>query len=171
MMIGMFGILTTLQRTKNFYDSYLPILLILSAAIIVQKKKPINSFGRIKNFQRAIIFLSLPAFIWTNSNFVKLDPQQNKISYTSLIQKCEITNYQLARGGFIIDGSLTKYFWASPNLIYSNYVWGWWAQDVDAEKLIARMKPPVIIVRNDGTLRRNTSDSIDGDFLCRNFER
>lgn len=170
-MIAIFGILTTLQRTKNFYDSYLPILLLLSAAIIVQKEKSIIATGKLKKFQLIIIVLSLPAFLWTNSNFVKSDPQQEKSTYTSLIQDCEITDNQLSRGGFIIDGSLTKYFWASPNFIYSNYVWGWWAQDVDADKLIKKLKPPVIIVRNDGTLGKETYDSIVGDFLCRNFDR
>jgi hypothetical protein len=166
--VGMFGILTTLQRTKNFYDSFLPIILLLSAAIIVRREQHLLSHKKIKKFLAVGIILTLPAFISTSLNFIAIDAQQQKATYKLLLQDCGITDDELSRGGFIIDGALTKYFWASPKFIYSSYVWGWWAQDVDAEKLIKRLNPPVVIIRNDGTLIKKTSDSVVNDFLCRN---
>ena len=168
--IGMFGILNTLQRTKNFYDSYLPIILLLSAAIIVRRERPLISTKKLKKSLVAGVILSLPAFISTSLNFIEIDDHKQLLTYKSIIQECEITDYELSQGGFIIEGSLTKYFWATPRFVYSNYVWGWWAQDVDADKLIRNLKPPVVIIRNDGTLRKETSDSIVGDFLCRNYK-
>jgi hypothetical protein len=166
--VGMFGVLTTLQRTKNFYDSYLPIILLLSAAIIVRREQHLISHEKLKKSLAVGIILTLPAFISTSLNFIETDAQQQKTTYKLILQDCGITDDELSRGGFIIDGSLTKYFWASPKFIYSSYVWGWWAQDVDAEKLIKRLNPPVVIVRNDGTLIKKTSDSVVNDFLCRN---
>lgn len=165
--IGMFGVLTTLQRTKNFYDSYLPIILLLSAAIIVRREGHLISHEKIKKSLAVVIILTVPAFISTSINFIETDVREQKTTYKLIVQECGITEDELSKGGFIIDGSLTKYFWASPKFIYSSYVWGWWAQDVDAEKLIKRLKPPVIIVRNDGTLIRKTSDFVVKDFLCR----
>jgi hypothetical protein len=111
--------------------------------------------------------MSIPAFLLTTLNFNVSSSKSNEQIYSSIIRDCDITDVELLEGRFIIDNSLAKHFWKTPNFVYSGYVWGWWAQDVNAEKLIKRLEPPVIIVRNDGSLNLRKSDVIVGDFVCR----
>jgi len=168
LFILMFLILTVLQRTKNFYDAYIPIILLTSAAIIVQSRNRLDETKRLKRFLVAIVVLTIPAFIGTSTNFGTDSLKSQKNIYHLIIEKCKISDVELTNGGFLIDNSLSRSFWNSPRFIYSGYVWGWWAQDVDSKKLIQRLKPPVIIVRDDGTLTKESSDVIISDFLCRN---
>jgi hypothetical protein len=167
LFITMFIILTVLQRTKNFYDSYLPIILLGSAGLIVLNQLQPWDEKRRRKVLYSIVIMSIPAFLLTTLNFSISSSKSNEGIYDLIIRDCGITETELLEGGFIIDNSLTKYFWRTPKFVYSGYVWGWWAQDVNAEKLINRLEPPVIIVRNDGTLNLNESDVIVGDFVCR----
>jgi hypothetical protein len=111
--------------------------------------------------------MSIPAFLLTTLNFNVSSSKSNEGIYDLIIRDCGITDAELLKGRFIVDNSLARYFWETPNLVYSGYVWGWWAQDVNAEELINRLEPPVIIVRNDGSLDLKKSDVIVGDFVCR----
>jgi len=167
LFITMFIILTVLQRTKNFYDSYLPIILLGSAALIVLNQFQLLDDKRRRKFLYSIVIMSIPAFLLTTLNFNVSSSKSNEQIYSSIIRDCDITDVELLEGRFIIDNTLAKHFWKTPNLVYSGYVWGWWAQDVNAEKLINRLEPPVIIVRNDGSLNLRKSDVIVGDFVCR----
>lgn len=168
LFITMFIVLTVLQRTKNFYDSYLPVILLGSAAIIVQKQVQIEDSKRFRKFIYGVVVVTTPAFIFTSLSINVPTSKSQKHLYNSIIRDCGITDAELLEGRFFLDNSLAKSFWDTPNFVYSGYVWGWWAQDVDAEKLIRRLKPPVIIVRNDGTLNLRKSDVIVEDFVCRN---
>jgi hypothetical protein len=168
LFITMFIILTILQRTKNFYDSYLPIILLGSAGLIVLNQLEPRDDKRYRKLLYSIAIVSIPAFLLTSINFNVSSSKSNNEVYSSIISDCGITDAELLEGRFIVDNSLAKYFWETPNFVYSGYVWGWWAQDVDAEQLIKRLEPPVIIVRNDGSLKLKKSDVIVGDFVCRN---
>jgi hypothetical protein len=88
-----------------------------------------------------------------------------------IVSECGITSKQIATGNFILDPSLTRYFWNSPRFIYSSYIWGWWAQDLNVDEILDKIKPSVIIVRNENLLKPLAGDVIVGDFYCRNLSR
>jgi hypothetical protein len=164
-----FIILAVLQRTKNFYDSYLPAVLILLASALV-----INLTGKPRKFIVMVLapaIISIPALLFTSSNFPMMSGPTSNILAKQIIEQCEITQAQLDKGNFVIDGSLSGPFWNTPRFVYAGYIWGWWAQDVDAEKLIDDLNPPVIIVRDQNLLIEKEGDVITAGYLCRNSEK
>jgi len=161
-----FAILAVLQRTKNFYDSYLPaILILLATAITIDSKK-------LKWNLRAIFaipaIISIPALFMTAGNFPDDNHFTNEMLTKRIIKECGISRIQLNAGNFVIGSPLSRTFWDSPRFIYADYLWGWWAQGVDAEKFIRDSKPPVIILRNEGLLTTKKGDVVIGDYICRN---
>jgi len=164
-----FAALSILQRTKNFYDSYLPALLILLAVAIT-----INFTEKWKNFRFMLVLsvaVSIPALLFTGNGFPKVAVPSKEILVKRIIKECEITQSQLEKGNFVIDGSLSTSFWESPRFVYAGYLWGWWAQDVNAEELIRELNPPVVIVRNEKLLSEVEGDVITEGYLCRNIQK
>lgn len=167
-LIVAFVVLNLLQRTKNFYDSYLPVLLLILAASISYsgnfKLQKIEG-QRILN---VLMLINAPALIFTLINIAPNSGQITNEAGVRLVKDCKITNAQIEAGNFVLDPSLTIFFWESPRFIYSSYLWGWWAQGIEPQKVIERMRPPVMIVRSDSPLIKKQTDVISGDFLCRN---
>ena len=167
--ISGFGVLSILQRTKNFYDSYLPAILILLAVAIT-----INFTRKWRNLKFMLVLsvtISIPALLFTANGFPKVGAPSTEILAKRIIKECEITKSQIEKGNFVIDGSLSTPFWESPRFIYAGYLWGWWAQDVKAEELIRELNSPVVIVRNEKLLSEMEGDVITEGYLCRNIEK
>lgn len=168
LLIAAFLVLDILQRTKNFYDSYLPALLLtLTIAVSYSGNFKFRKIEGTKILD-GLVLINIPALIFTLINVAPNSSQITKEFGDILVKDCKVTKDQIAAGGFVIDPSLTGYFWQSPRFIYSSYLWGWWAQDVEPENIIKRVRPPVIIVRSDVLLLRKSTDVIVGDFVCRN---
>jgi len=167
-LIAAFLLLDVLQRTKNFYDSYLPALLLILAVSITYSGN--LKFKRIDGAKilGSLVLINTPALIFTLINITPNSGQITKEFGDKIVSDCRITNEQIQAGNFILDPSLSRYFWKSPRFIYSSYLWGWWAQDVEPKGVIERMSPPIIIVRSDVPLAIKPTDVIIGDFVCRN---
>jgi hypothetical protein len=163
--------LLLLQRTKNFYDSYLVVLLLVLAAAITFESKSTTRNYRIAFTPQMVCLLVIPALCFTLINIAPDKQDENNAIGRKIVNLCGITSKQIASGNFIIDPSLTRYFWDSPRFVYSSYVWGWWAQDVKAVNIIERLNPPVIIIRNENLLKPEPGDVTVGDFYCRNSTR
>jgi hypothetical protein len=163
--------LILLQRTKNFYDTYLVMILLgLAAAITYEPKLP-NKF-KSSSYATRIIALSVsPALCFTLINIAPEKQNDYELIGNKIVSECGITSKQIATGNFILDPSLTRYFWNSPRFIYSSYIWGWWAQDINVDEILDKIKPSVIIVRNENLLKPLSGDVIVGDFYCRNLSR
>jgi len=162
-----FATLAVLQRTKNFYDSYLPAILILVSVAIT-----INIDLKVKYLRPILVLpviITIPALLMTSVNFPQENAANNEIVAREIIKECGISQAQLKKGDFIIDGSLSGPLWGSPRFIYAVYLWGWWAQDVDAERVMKNLKPPVIILQNVGLIPRKTGDVVVGQYMCRNL--
>jgi hypothetical protein len=163
--------LVLLQRTKNFYDTYLVVLLFVLAVAITYESKSKHELKLKMLAVLTIGFLIIPALF---STLIKIAPdKQNdyKAISSRIVSECGITSQQISDGNFILDPSLTRFFWNSPRFIYSSYVWGWWAQDVNAKELIEDISPSVIIIRNENFLEPEPGDKVVGDFYCRNLMR
>ena len=167
---GSFSLLL-LQRTKNFYDSYLVVLLLVLAAAITFESKSTTRNYRIAFTPQMVCLLVIPALCFTLINIAPDKQGENNAIGRQIVNLCGITSKQIASGNFIIDPSLTRYFWDSPRFVYSSYVWGWWAQDVKAVNIVERLNPPVIIIRNENLLKPEPGDVTVGDFYCRNSTR
>lgn len=160
--------LAVLQRTKNFYDSYLPAVMFLLAGTLSISSLDRIKYRKVVSLSLVLTLLTTPAFFQTVSALPKSQKASAQVSKSVLISECRISKEQLQSGGFILDSSLIKLFWDTPRTIYSGYIWGWWGQDVDDTKLIARLKPSAIIVINDGSLEKEAGDVEIGDYICRN---
>lgn len=162
-----FSVLAILQRTKNFYDSYLPAMfLLLGASLLI-------NFSQEKWKKQKVLLLSIaltiPSFLLTAQNF-RADSHFNHETLTKkIIKECGISNEQLKEGGFVIGSPMSRTFWDTPRFIYSDYLWGWWSQDVDAEEFIREAKPSVIIVSRETPLRTQKNDVYVEGYVCRNI--
>jgi hypothetical protein len=163
--IGSIILLAVLQRTKNFYDSYIPaMLLMLAVALTIEKDLSYN----FKNFEirKILSILILPGLIFTLFFAGTNDSTPGKEIRKQLIEQCLLSRNDMKMGRFVLDPSLTRIFWDSPNFIYASYIWGWWGQDIDAEKVLKNFNPSVLIIREDRKLGSSSHVIKVGDFYC-----
>jgi hypothetical protein len=163
--IGSIILLTVLTRTKNFYDSYIPAMfLILAVALTIEKDFSYN----FKKFEirKILSMLILPGLIFTLFFAGTNDLTPGKEIRKQLIEQCHLSRNEINTGRFILDPSLTRIFWDSPNFIYASYIWGWWGQDIDDEKLLKNFNPSVIVIREDRKLGSSSQVIKVGEFYC-----
>jgi len=161
--------LAVLQRTKNFYDSYLPAVMFALVGVLTIPESMNVKLKRLVSGSLVLVLFTAPAFMQTVSALPSPKSDSKEILRLKLINECGITKEQLSEGGFILDGSLIPLFWSTPRIIYSDYIWGWWGQDVNDLELITRLNPSVILVKNDGTITKSNNDVVIGDYICRNI--
>jgi hypothetical protein len=136
----------------------------LAVALTIEKDLSYN----FKNFEirKILSILILPGLIFTLFFAGTNDSTPGKEIRKQLIEQCLLSRNEVKMGRFVLDPSLTRIFWDSPNFIYASYIWGWWGQDIDAEKVLKNFNPSVLVIREDRKLGSSSHAIKVGDFFC-----
>lgn len=161
-------ILTMTQTTKNFYDSYLPwLLLFLAAAPIMSfwiKEKPFKLRSAIVGFFICTLFIS--ANFQISASFVQSPITQQKKAVFDLLQKCGLSRKEIEKGPLIVDESAILPLWSSKQIVSSAMVSGWWGQDLSTTEMLDIVKPIGLLAISDRIPEGLQATSTESGLSC-----